>query len=79
MHRQDETNFFLVGDGADKLLPACARQAENVFHAMRRSDFQVGLRGDLFLGHFLTSFFEELPFKSSNVQGSMFKVGIRFQ
>jgi hypothetical protein len=39
MHRQDEADLFLVGDGADELLPARARQAENIFHAMRRGDF----------------------------------------
>ena len=43
MESEDETDFFLIGDGADEFLPAGAGQTENIFDAMRRRDFEVGL------------------------------------
>ena len=52
MHRQNEADFFLIGDGADEFLAAGAGQTENIFDAMGGGDFQIGLRGDFFCGHF---------------------------
>ena len=43
MERQDEADFFLIGDGADKFLAAGAGQTENIFDAMCRRDFEVCL------------------------------------
>ncbi len=44
VQREDETDFFLIGDGADKFLTAGARQTENVIHPMGYRHFEIGLR-----------------------------------
>ncbi len=43
MESEDETDLFLIGDGADEFLAAGAGQPENIFDAVRGRDFEVGL------------------------------------
>ncbi len=44
MEREHEANFFLIGDGADKLLPARSRQTKNIIDAVVHRDLEIGLR-----------------------------------
>ena len=43
VQREHEADFLLIGDGADKLLAAGARQTENIIDAVVYRDLEIGL------------------------------------
>ena len=73
VQREHEADFFLIGDGADKFLPAGAGQTENIIDAMVHRDFEISLG----YGSLLAAIFSHLatsPSQLFKVQGSTFNV-----